>query len=889
MNPISSRNIFDAFEKACKEHPQNIAIFFKQDQRYDHINYQELYTSCIALGKLLIERGIKKADTIALILENNLDWPIAFFGIMYSGAKAIPLSTQLDAKELNYFLNHSDSNCVITSSNLYLKVSESLKEKRIPIICLDSEETKKNLSVALQNQMQQPQVDIDTIASIVYTSGTTEIPRGVILTHKNLLSNVESLKLLNILTPGDCLISILPLHHTYPFMVNLLLPLIIGAKISYPSHIELSQIIECLQKTNVTIMVCVPRLIYLLHQRIKKAISSSPVKGLLVNLITNTTVLLRKFFEINPARSILKELHSRFGKDFRLLISGGARLNPEMAKDFYRWGFTILEGYGLTETSPVATFNRPDQFRFGSVGKAVDGVEIRIDNPDEQGTGEILIRGENVTSGYYKEEQLTNQAIKDGWLFSGDLGYKDKEGFVYITGRKKEMIVLSSGKNINPEEVESYYTQSPYIEEMCVFLSESEEDKGKDMLSAVIYPNYKQFTDQGVTQIKDKLRWEIETLSKNLTPYKRIKRYTIIKETLPRTLLGKLKRYEVEKRYAQFKEERKKPTRLLAQDAELLSSDICQKALRYLSSELKKTVYLDDHLELDLGLDSLDQIGLFLKFQDVTGVKVDEAEFLGVFTVRDVLNKLKATSQFQLIEGISVNWQEVLNSPLKDEIKKSISLKFSPLEKAINFFFVFILKIIAKGLFFLKVKGKKNIPLKGPFILCPNHFSYLDGPLVASSLGLTTILNTYFLGYTAYFKHPLIRWADKLLRLIPVDPASNLTESLKTCSFILNNSKILCMFPEGNRSLDGKIGEFKRGIGILIKELDIDVVPVYIEGTQRAWPAGLSLPRPARVTIVFGKKVTLKELIRKTKPGVDIYKNIVDNLREKVMNVQRTI
>ncbi|RKY39255.1 MAG: hypothetical protein DRP72_00305 [Candidatus Omnitrophota bacterium] len=875
----SAITIFERWEKVSHLNSQNKAIYFKEAQNYRFLTYEELFIRSVQLGEFLIQKGIKKGDKVAIIMENNFLWPQAFFGIIYSGATAVLINPQSEATELNYLITHSHSKYIIASSTLqnkFRKVSQT-----IPILYIDKQAYRE---LSYHNSKPQ-QLSTNDIASIIYTSGTTQKPKGVILTHENLLSNIDSLQQLNILTSQDCFVSILPLYHAYPFMVNLLLPLFSGAKISYPPSRDIADIIDCLKQTHGTILVCVPQLLFLLHQKIKKNIFTSPLKNIFINCLLRLSYSLRKTLRVNPAKIILKELHHRFGKSFRFFISGGAKLDPQIAKDFFLWGFTVLEGYGLTETSPVVTLNLPHQFKFNSVGKPIPGVVIKINHPDSSGIGEILIRGKNVFVGYYQADDISRQVLKEGWFFSGDLGYIDKDGFLYLKGGKKEIIVLSSGKKIVPEEVESQYLKSPFIEELCVFLSKSKE---KEILTAVVVPNYKQFYEKEISQIKDRLRWEIENISKTLPSYQRIKKYIIATEKLPKTLLGKIKRYEVEKRYSHLKGETEKTEKILPQDKALLSSPLCKKALEYLARELKRPVHLDDNLELDLGLDSLEQIGLFLGFQKAIGIRIKEEEFIDVFTVRDVLERLKDIEG----EGIDIqreekiSWQQLLKEPISEDAKKTIVLSHSLLEIIINFLLTSILKVIARTVFSLKVIGKNNLPKNGPFILSPNHSSYLDGPILAASLPFTLLINTYFLGYAVYFKHPLIRWANRLLRLIPIDVRLNLVESLKVCSYILNNSKILCMFPEGVRSVNGNIGEFKQGIGILIKELDIKVVPVYIKGTYQAWPCYRKFPKLFPVTVIFGKSQNLEDLITK-ECIVDIYRNIVDNLRKKVTELQK--
>lgn len=880
-----SGNIFNVFQEVCQKYSEKDVILFKGKDNYTSITYQELYVKTLRIADILKKKGIKNKDHIVIFLENTPMWPVVFLSLMQIGAIAIPLNPHLDTEELKKFLCYSQPTLILTSFKLSSRIEEVAKDIKGKIITLDKailSEEKINSSPIDTNNISG-----DDTALIVYTSGTTSSAKGVVLTHKNLLSNINSLKQLKLINPNDCLISILPFYHTYPFTVNLLLPILSGAKISFPISLDIEHIMECIRNTKVTILIGVPRLFALLWEGIKSKLEkTSFIKRIILNIVLCINFPLRKYLHINLAKIALKELHKNFGGSFRFMISGGAKLNSKTALSLYKLGFTILEGYGLTEASPVVTFNLPHKFKIGSVGKSIPNVDIKIDEPDNNGIGEILIKGSNVCAGYYQQKGEFYSAAQNGWLHTGDIGYIDKEGFLYIVGRKKEMLVLSSGKKINPAELESYYQKSHYIKEICIFLSPSQEAKDKDILSAVILPNYESLRLHQIKQVKDKIRWEIEKLSRNLPSYKRIKKYLIISEPLPKTILGKIKRYEVENKYRYVQGEKRLTPKLTPEDEKLYLSPICQKALDYISQKLQRPVNLDDHLELDLGLDSLEQISLFLEFQKLMQINVDEQAFLEVFTVRDVLNKLNEFSEEKYKERRLLNWQESLASPFERRIKQSVVLNLSLLGKAINIILWIILKFISCTFFSLKVKGKDNIPKKGPFILCPNHSSYLDGPILASSLNLPLLLNTYFLGYTAYFKHPLVWWARKLLRLIPIDASSNLTESLRICSYILNNSKILCIFPEGMRSLNGEIKDFKRGVGILIKELDVVAVPVYTRGTYQAWPPHKTLPKPNKVTIIFGEKLSLKKLTTKLQVDVDIYKNIVDNLRDELLRLK---
>ncbi|OPX30413.1 MAG: hypothetical protein B1H08_01790 [Candidatus Omnitrophica bacterium 4484_171] len=882
---LDYKNIFEAFLAAYNKYPSKDIIYYKKDKNYAHLTYKGLYKQIESLSSFLLENNIKKGDKVAIVIDNGPSWPIAFLGLMRIGAVAVPMNHKLEYEEIELFLRHSESKIVLTSINVYPRIKHAAESVSINTLAVDFEQTLKGIDTAKKYTAEE--TTPDDLALIIYTSGTTQAPKGVMLTHKNILANVESLKKLKLMNENDCIIALLPFYHAYPLMVTMLLPLLSGARISFPLYYDFQEIMECMKKTGVTIFVGVPRIFNLLHQKIKKTIKSLFVaKRLLLILLLKTVLPLRKYTGINLAKFIIVDLHSRFGRKLRFMISGGAKLNRNIAYDFYSWGFTVLEGYGLTETSPVVSFNTPGEYRIGSAGRPIPDVQIKIDSEDG-GKGEIFIKGDNVSKGYYKEEDLTVKAYKDGWFLSGDLGFMDKNGFLYLEGRKKEIIVLSSGKNINPYDLENYYLKSVYIEEICVFLSK-DPSGNQNILSAVIVPDYKQFRTRHIQQVKDRIRFEIENLSRRLPSYKRIKKYTITSNKLPRTEIGKIKRYKIEQEYSSFVTA-EKTTHIKSDDKYLLNSPICRKAMNYLKESVGRPVHLDDHLELDLGLDSLEQIGLLLGFQKVTGIRINDEDALDIFTVRDALMKLYLISSRRKPPpgATSTQWQDILYNETPVSIIKSIRIHQNALEKIINFFTGAAVAFLCRVIFALRVKNKYNIPKDTPYILSPNHTSFLDGIIIAGALWPSVINRVYFLGYSGYFERPYIRWATKLFRFVSIDPVMHLVETMQACAYILRNEKILCMFPEGVRSPDGTIKNFKKGIGIIAKELNIPIVPVYIKGAFKAWPRHRILPRPAKVTVTFGKKITVDKLAREKDENIDIYQNIANNLRKIMIELAK--
>lgn len=844
------------FQDTADRAPRKVALQIKEsDTGYKRYTYAEALSISKRLGFYFIRQGIKKQDRIALILENGPLWPVFYFGILFAGAVAVPIDPQLTEGEIKNILADSEAKLTVNRFN--------------------ADELVNNLAEPPAD-FKYPELGIEDTASLLYTSGTTAQPKGVELTHKNFSGNFNSLDKVKIYNERDAVISVLPLHHSYAFMVTLLLPLYIGATITYVKTLKPDEILSAMKETGVTIMVGVPQLYYLFHKGILEKIKDIP----------------------GPARFLFgpvisKKIREGFGGKLRFFVSGGARLDPKIAKELSGFGFTVLEGYGLTETSPVAAFNPLRRQKFGSVGVAVPDVEIKISGPNPEGAGEVLIKGPNVMKGYYKRQKETDEVIKDGWFHSGDQGYIDKDGYLFLTGRLKEIIVLSSGKNIYPEEVEAYYKKSPFIKELCVM--GILKGAATEELAAVIVPDMEYFKRTGEINIREKIKWDLENFSKAISPYKRIMDFVIAKEDLPKTRLGKIRRYEVEKTYReQFTDQRPQTRDYIPdkKDLELLDSEVGQKIAKLIKETkgIKRDIRAGDHLELDLGMDSLGRVELAAGLEKLFNIKVPDKDMAQIFTVKEAILKIMEILQSGPgpREGLprpqagaaapdQMTWKAILARDPAEGIKTKIDLSPSVFSAAAVFLGAGLLRLVFRLVFDLKVEGKKNIPSKGPFILCPNHSSYMDAFIVAASVPFVCEMRLFFLGFKAYFSRPVIRNLIKLMKVIPVDPAAELINAIQASGFVIRNKRSLCIFPEGQRSIDGSVKEFKKGIGILAKELNVSLVPVYIDGAFRAWPRGQKFPKAAAIKIVFGEPFSVKLN--------DSYEVIASGLRQEVIKL----
>lgn len=878
-------DLFKRFEKSAKAHPNDIACQIKEGDTYSTYTYHQLHQLSLKIAAFLSQEGIARGERVAILLENSPFWPVIYFGIMAIGATAVPIDPKLTPFEVNNILRDSQARILFTSAELFNPLEDLLKNIlsfKKSVLYPFSEIIPLNAKPEIISANSP-----DDLASLLYTSGTTASPKGVMLTHKNFCANFDSIFKLKLITAKDNLLSLLPLHHSYPFMITLITPLLTGAKVTFLNSLKSEDLLRCMQEAAITILVGVPQLYHLIHKSIFEKIKNA---SFLLSILKVTNIA-RSHLSLNLNKLILKKLHRKFGGVLRFFASGGARLEPKVASELYLLGFTILEGYGLTETSPVVTFNPPRGIKFGSVGIPVPEVKIRINNPDRDGVGEVLIQGPNVMRGYYKKPKETSDVLKDDWFYSGDLGYIDRGGYLHLTGRSKEVIVLSSGKNIYPEEIEARYLKSPYIKEICVL---DTAVNGIQALHAIVLPNIDYFRKTREVNLQGKIRWLLENLSKELPSYKRIMGFTIAKEELPKTRLGKLKRYEIKARYLGAKTAAKaQAEQVKAEEAFRPRPGIENQVLEFLSRALKMKVGINNHLELDLGIDSLSRVELAIGLEKLFNISIPDTDIGEVFTVKELIERIGQLMR-QAPAGLPASapapsWGQIVRETPRQDVLDKINLRPGSIDVILTLILLNFIRFIFMAFWRLRIEGKENLPQDKPFIICPNHSSYLDGFAIAAAAGVKCELKLFFLGYSGYFQHPAIRWAVKIARLIAIDPTLNLTDAMQAASFVLRNNRALCIFPEGERSIDTEVKDFKKGAGILIKETDAEIVPCYIQGSYSAWPRTQALPKPHPIKVIFGPPCSrdeLKEIGLKYKTQ-DEYEAIALGLKDKVIALSR--
>lgn len=559
-NPnFDNLSIHEILESINKRWFSKTALQIKTKDGWNSLSYVPLGERAVDVSSTLLKLGIEKNDRAAILSESRPEWGIALFGIISCGGIVVPMDVKLSEKEIEFILNDSGAKFIFVSEK-HLPAIDNLKLKLTNlkhIFLLDDTDRKdvinlKDLKIKNGDKKYLP-LGLEDTALIVYTSGTTGVAKGVELTYKNLMFQAKEINQLVHYTEADNFLSMLPLNHMLEMTGGFLSPLYVGATITYCDSLKPANIMALMNETRTTVMITVPLVLKIFHDGIiKKAQSLPPLKRrAFFTLLHLCRFLLR--FKIKPGKLFFGKVHDQFGGRIRGFVSGGAPLDPTVEIDFNAMGFNILQGYGLTETSPVITVNTFEGLKYGSVGKPLPGTEVKLMKPDGTFTmdeGEIVTRGDHIMKGYYKNPEKTAEVIKDGWLHTGDIGKFDRDGFLYITGRIRNLIVLGGGKKVFPEEIEEVMSTSPYIKEICVLGKKAESGlkAGTEEVFAVIVPNFDRFEGEEKKDrelVKKKIDEEIGRLGNNLAEYKKISDFMLYFDELPKTSTRKIKRNAV--------------------------------------------------------------------------------------------------------------------------------------------------------------------------------------------------------------------------------------------------------------------------------------------------------------------------------------------------------
>ena len=551
-------NIREVVNEAIEKYPESVAFTIKnkeeKETKYRYVTYKELGEEINSLGTELIRLGLKN-KRIAVIGKNSYEWALGYLTVLNGVGIVIPLDKGLPKQEIELSLQRSGADAIIfdeSNADIIQEIRAGKQTKVATYISMGSstkygfnsmnkliKEGKKLVDSGDRSYIDV-EIDNEKMNIILFTSGTTSLAKAVMLSHKNIASNITAMNAMVKFCSTDVNMAFLPFHHTFG-STGLLMMLNKGVNNVFCDGLRHVQ--ENLKEYKVSVFVCVPLILEAMHRKIMQKVEKQGKTKLIEKGKKISKALLK--VNIDMRRKIFKEIIDNLGGSLRLIISGAAGIDKKVAEDFNAFGITTIQGYGLTETSPVLCAENCKNIKYGSVGFPLYNVEMKIDEPDEKGIGEVIAKGPNVMMGYYDNQEATDEVIKDGWFYTGDLGYIDKKGYIFITGRKKNVVVLKNGKNIYPEELEVLINQLPYVEENIVFGYPKDDDL---ILCAKIVYN-KDYIKEKYSDISQKdlenIIWDdVKKINSTLTNYKHIKKIIITDEPMIKTTTAKIKRFE---------------------------------------------------------------------------------------------------------------------------------------------------------------------------------------------------------------------------------------------------------------------------------------------------------------------------------------------------------
>src|ERR687894_260257 len=904
---MSELRTLKSFFDTLHERGDRPAVLALHKEDVESWSYEELADHARRLAGGLIDAGVGRGDYVALFAANRVEWILACLGAIGAGAVVVPLDAQIDDEIPAPALADSGARLIFTTGEGAGRLEHLDIEAAPRPVLLDAGEEDEGSwrSLLADGDAEElPQPEPQDRAALFYTSGTTGTAKGVPLSHRNLVFELNTLLEADLLTDDDRVMLPLPLHHVYPFVIGMLTPLAAGLPIVMPNALTGPQITRALQEGEVTLVVGVPRLYDALYSGIEeRAKSGGRIAARLFETGVGLNVWLRRRLGLRIGEPLLRPVRNRLGPNLPVLAAGGAALDPELAWKLEALGWGVAVGYGLTETSPILTLNPPDGKKLESAGQPIPGVEVRVDpsavpdesegggerrksRTDEPGEeGEILARGPNVFAGYRNMPEETAEVLTDdGWYRTGDLGYLDDDGYLYITGRASTLIVTEGGKNVQPEEVEELYEAHPVIREIGVLQRDGR-------LVAVIVPDPGEVRQREEGDVEEAIREAVQEEAKRLPSYQRLSDYAINREPLEYTQLGKLRRHLLEDRYDRAKEgeEDEKGAagpipveEMSEEDREVLKDPVAERVWELLArrySDIRLTP--DTSPQLDLGVDSMEWVNLTMEIGESAGVELDEEAINGIDTVRDLLREVAEASE----SGEASSGASPLEQPeeVLDEDQKRWLEPLGPGKSILARGLFLLNRALLRGPFRLEVEGLANLPEQGPFVVAPNHVSYLDSFAVAAALDYRLLCRTYWAGWARpAFGNPLTRLVSRLAQAVPIDPERAGVSSLAFGAAVLARGKNLVWFPEGERSRNGRLQPFKPGIGMLLNHFRVPVVPVSIRGTYDAMPRGRLLVRPAKITVTFGQPLDVQDLVEHQGEDGQPRDQILQALRERV-------
>lgn len=811
------------------------------DFENNHINYIDLVNNIKYYSDNFINLEENKFGLI--IMENRPEWIYSFFTIWDKNSAAIAIDAQSSPKEILYVLEDSNPDIIMcsneTEKNILEAISnynfkDSIKVLNVDNFKIDDEKMKK----IANSQFELRNPEGNQTAAMLYTSGTTGSPKGVMLTYNNLMTEMEGIYEKGIFDHRDQILALLPFHHVLPLTATVLLMLRYQTSIVFVRKIASKEIFEALEKNRVTALIGVPRVFKLFYDGIKQQIDAKFITRAIFKIMSKSKSIPLK-------RKVFSKVHKKFGGHLDFIVAGGAKLDPEIARFYETLGIYSLEGYGLTETSPVIAVNSKKERKIGTIGKKLYNVDVKIENE------ELWVKGPIVMKGYYNKPEKTAEVMtEDGWFKTGDLAKIDEEGYITIIGRRNSMIVLSNGKNIDPETLENRLIakSDKLIKEAGIF-------NHQNKLAAIIIPDLLECRKRNINNVKTYIKNIVEDYNLSAHNYEKVLDYKVFEEELPKTRVGKLRRFMLPNLYEQN----------VVKKAKIAEPD--NEVYKILKEYVKKAKGIEpqpeENLELEIGMDSLDIVEFFAYIENNFGLQLDEEKFAEMPNLKllsEYINE-KAVK----IENNEINWKQIIEEakPIKDDKNRWIT----------KFLKVF-LDVIIKVYFRIQRNGREKLDPK-PKIYVSNHQSFIDPLILGSLLPKSILYNTIFLAIDWYFKKFPLKLLVSNGNVILIDINKNIRKSVEEIVGYLKSGKNVLIFPEGARTKDGKVAEFKKVFAIISKELGIDVQCLGIKGGFEAYSRYMKFPKPKKIKVavldIIKPEGSYEEIAEKAKEIITKY------------------
>ena len=799
------RDLLDLFDTSTKRFATRIAMRIERNGRKEQYTFEDVRELTLRAAGFFAKKGIKAGDRVILFSHNMPEWGMTYFGILKSGATAIPIDPASSVEEIINFGRTGEASAIVLSPKLADEnpdLKNRLKDAGLDVAIWTFDkvfEMPSEIEEAKRIALLPEKIHSTAVASLIFTSGTTGTPKAVMLSHKNFTNMISMLSSVLDMDMTDGVLSVLPMHHTFEFSAGFLTPFSNGTQITYLNELTAEDLSKTIENGHVTGMVGVPALWEMLHRRIKTRLRERGdwIADLADNVIEfNAWIRDNTPFNLGPI--VFFPIHQGMGGKMRYLISGGSALSEKVQKDLHGLGFTVLEGYGLTESSPVLTVARPgNKLLKGSVGKPLPGVEVRIESPDENGVGEVLARGQNVMVGYYNNDEATDAVLHDRWLKTGDLGRLDEDGNLYIVGRSKDVIIDSNGKNIYPDEIEDLYGKSGFIKELSVV--GLLDDDGGEKIAALVVPDYEYDIALSRAEANKKVEEHFREVSAGLPFFKRVMVLHLTPFELPRTATRKVKRPAVVEMLQDLEQRGKTKTTAIVESKGDDNIFWIRKVVASVSNRSLADVLIEDKLA-DLGFDSLMFVELQAAVEDAGGRVLSPDTLNEVQSVRELLTAVQRVDKSK----------KLADEPRVEEKKDDEDIYVPGLVRSAgNAIVNLATDALYDRVLDTHIEGESNVPQHVNFIVAPNHTSHLDTGLVKKALGRDVAEQTVAVAAADYWFDTKYKRAymNNFTTLVPIERKGSLRQSLRHVTQILNEGYNALIFPEGGRQ---EIGSHRR-------------------------------------------------------------------------------